>query len=187
MSTGDLTTTPASAAVPPAANVSAGDSALSSLDPRHVAHGRVVGAVTTAILAVVLMIAVLVVLVAADGLAVGGRLLVAGGALALVAAMGALAWRWPAAVHAHAGYRWGDDGLEIRRGVWWRREIHLPRSRVQHTDVSQGPLERRFGLATLHVFTAGTENAEVRLGGLAHATATAIRDHLLAGTGDDVV
>lgn len=187
MSIGELPAPPASAIVPPAAAVRADDPALSRLDPRHVAHGRVAGAVTTAILAVALAIAVLVVLVAADGLAIGGRLLVAGGALALVAAMGALAWRWPATVHAHTAYRWGDEGLEIRRGVWWRREIHLPRSRVQHTDVSQGPLERRFGLATLHVFTAGTENAEVRLGGLAHATATAVRDHLLAGTGDDVV
>lgn len=187
MSTGELPTPPASATVPPSAAIWADDPALSRLDPRHVAHGRVVGAVTTAILAFALAIAVLVVLVAADGLTVGGRLLVAGGALALVAAMGALAWRWPATVHAHTCYRWGDEGLEIRRGVWWRREIHLPRSRVQHTDVSQGPLERRFGLATLHVFTAGTENAEVRLGGLAHASATAVRDHLLAGTGDDVV
>jgi hypothetical protein len=187
MSTGELPTTPAATAVPHAAAISADVRTLSRLDPRHVAHGRVVGAVTTAIAAFALAIAVLVVLVAADGLSAGGRLLVAGGALALVAAAGATAWWWPAAVHAHTGYRWGDDGLEIRRGVWWRREIHLPRSRVQHTDVSQGPLERRFGLATLHVFTAGTENAEVRLGGLAHATAMAVRDHLLAGTGDDVV
>ena len=161
--------------------------ALSRLDPRHVAHGRLVGAVTTAIVALVLAVAVLIVLLAADGLAAGGRLLVAGGALALVAGAGALAWSWPAIVHAHTSYRCGDDGLEIRRGVWWRREIHVPRSRVQHTDVSQGPLERRFGLATLHVFTAGTDNAQVALAGLAQPTATAIRDHLLAGTGDDVV
>lgn len=123
----------------------------------------------------------------ADGLAVGGRLLVAGATLAVVAGVALLSWRWPVVEHAHTRYGWGEAGLEIRRGVWWRREIHVPRSRIQHTDVSQGPLERRFGLATLHVFTAGTENAEVRLGGLDHATAAAIRDHLLDGAGGDVL
>lgn len=160
---------------------------LSGLDPRHVSHGRLVGAVSVAAIALVLAVAALIVLVAADGLDAGGRALVVGAAVAVVAAAAALAWWWPAAAHARAGWRCGDDGLEIRRGVWWHRWIHVPRSRVQHTDVSQGPLERRFGLGTLHVFTAGTEHAQVALAGLALETATAIRDHLLAGTGDDAV
>lgn len=170
-----------------AADDTAGGCALQHLDPRHVAHARLVGAVATTILAGVLGLAFLIVMIAADGLAAGGRLLVAGAALAVVGGAALAAWRWPALAHAHARYGWGDGGLEIRRGVWWRREIHVPRSRIQHTDVSQGPLERRFGLATLHVFTAGTENAEVRLSGLDHATAAAIRDHLLAGTGSDAL
>ena len=157
------------------------------LDPRHVAHGRVVGAVSTGIIAMVLSIALVIVFLAADGLAPAGRLLCAGAVVLVIAASGALAWSWPAAVHAHTTFRHGRDGLEIHRGVWWRRMIHVPRSRIQHTDVSQGPLERRFGLATLHVFTAGTANAEVALAGLAHEDATAIRDELLSGTDDDVV
>lgn len=184
--TDDLPTTP---------DVGAGVSAVTAdglgplqhLDPRHVAHRRFVGAVVTGILALVQAVGILIVMVAADGLAAGGRFLIAGSALVVIAGAALLAWRWPAVEHAHARYGWGDDGLEIRRGVWWRRDIHVPASRIQHTDVSQGPLERRFGLATLHVFTAGTENAEVTLGGLAQATAAAIRDHLLAGTGGDVV
>jgi hypothetical protein len=89
--------------------------------------------------------------------------------------------------HRHTSYRIDGAGIEIRRGVWWRKVTHVPRSRIQHTDVSQGPIERGFGLATLHVFTAGTEHAEVALGGLSHATALAVRDHLLAGRDDDVV
>ncbi|MBK6734633.1 MAG: PH domain-containing protein [bacterium] len=157
------------------------------LDPRHVTHGRMVGAVSTGIIAMVLSMALAIVFLVADGLAPAGRLLCAGVVVLVIAASGALAWSWPAAVHAHTTYRHGRDGLEISRGVWWRRVSHVPRSRIQHTDVSQGPLERRFGLATLRVFTAGTENAEVALAGLAHETATAIRDQLLAGTDDDVV
>jgi membrane protein YdbS with pleckstrin-like domain len=157
------------------------------LDPRHVTHGRMVGAVSTGIIAMVSSMALAIVFLVADGLAPAGRLLCAGAVVLVIAASGALAWSWPAAVHAHTTYRHGVDGLEIRRGVWWRRVSHVPRSRIQHTDVSQGPLERRFGLATLRVFTAGTANAEVALTGLAHETATAIRDQLLAGTDDDVV
>lgn len=187
MSTIDLPVPHESGAAAVARTGAVGAPELCRLDPRHVAHGRLVGAVTAAIISLVAAIGALIVLLAADGLAVAGRLLVLGGALVLVAGAGALAWTWPAAVHARAGYRCDDHGLEVRRGVWWHREIHVPRSRIQHTDVSQGPLERRFGLATLHVFTAGTENAEVALGGLALETATAVRDHLLAGTGDDVL
>jgi membrane protein YdbS with pleckstrin-like domain len=52
-------------------------------------------------------------------------------------------------------------GLEIRRGVFWRSVVNVPRSRVQHTDVSQGPLERSYGLGTLIVYTAGTDHAQV--------------------------
>jgi hypothetical protein len=79
------------------------------------------------------------------------------------------------------------DGLQIRRGVFWRTVIDVPRSRVQHTDVSQGPLERRFGLGALVVYTAGTDHSRVDLRGLSHDTAFAIRDHLLPHQRDDAV
>jgi hypothetical protein len=101
-----------------------------------------------------------------------------------------LAWsaqRWPAIEHRHAFYKVDERGIEIRRGVWWRKETHVPRSRVQHTDVSQGPLERGHGLATLVIYTAGTDYAKVELSGLDHATALRIRDHLLVGEGTDAV
>ena len=104
--------------------------------------------------------------------------------------LGLLAWfnhRWPEIDYRHASYRVDAEGLEIRRGVYFRVVVNVPRSRVQHTDVSQGPLQRGLDLATLHVHTAGTENAEVTLPGLAHATALLIRDHLLPRQRDDAV
>ena len=51
--------------------------------------------------------------------------------------------------YRHASYRVDPQGIEIARGVIWRSIIHVPVSRVQHTDVSQGPLQRRYGLGTL--------------------------------------
>ena len=45
----------------------------------------------------------------------------------------------------------------------------MPRSRIQHTDVTQGPFERWLGLGTLVIYTAGTEHAAVPIEGLPHA------------------
>ena len=66
---------------------------------------------------------------------------------------------WPALAYRYASYVVGPDGLEIRRGVLFRSVTNVPRSRVQHTDVSQGPIERAHRLGSLIVYTAGTDHA----------------------------
>ena len=95
--------------------------------------------------------------------------------------------RWPAIEYRHTSYRVDPAGIEIRRGVWWQRVINVPRTRIQHTDVSQGPLERKFGLGTLVVHTAGTAYARVELPGLEHGLALRIRDYLLPRDTHDAV
>jgi len=148
------------------------------LDPRVIALQQTVGWVATLCVAGGSFFALLIVWAAND---LSWWALVALAALWALA-IGALAWhaqRWPAIEYRHASYRVDDRGIEIRRGVYWRRVINVPRSRVQHTDVSQGPLERKHGLATLAVYTAGTDHAKVGLAGLDHAIALRIREHLL--------
>jgi len=86
---------------------------------------------------------------------------------------------YPNAAYRHAGIALGELGLEFRRGVWWRKTTIIPRSRVQHTDVSQGPVMRRLGLGKLVIHTAGTRNAVVEIPGLALDEAERIRDRLL--------
>ena len=162
------------------------DGATRSLDPRHIPYSRAVGGwsmlfVAPAILGASVLVAVLVDL---PGFL---RILMPVGAFAVVAAWGAAAWWWPVLEHRHSSYRVTESDIEIREGVLWRRITAVSRSRVQHTDVSQGPLERNFGLARLHIFTAGTDHSKVTLHGLDHATALAIRDHLLLTTHDDAV
>jgi uncharacterized protein len=162
------------------------DGVLRALDPRSVALERLTGWISAGIFALVLLFALVLVVFLAPlpGWAKAG--------LALLWAIGSLtlAWfahAWPAVAHRHASYKVDAEGIEIRRGVAWRKVINVPRSRVQHTDVSQGPLERGYGLGTLSVYTAGTDHARVDLGGLHHATALAIRDHLLPREGGDAV
>lgn len=90
------------------------------------------------------------------------------------------AWFWPAAKYRRLKYGIDEFGLLIQEGVWWRVQIALPRVRIQHSDVSQGPLERRYGLATLKLYTAGSRFTKVELEGLRHDEAVALRDSLLS-------
>lgn len=83
---------------------------------------------------------------------------------------------WPKWSHERTSYRVDEEGLEIRRGVIWRHRITIPLGRVQHADVSQGPIQRMFGIGTLMVHTAGTQNASIGLLGLEHELAVRIRD-----------
>ena len=84
------------------------------------------------------------------------------------------------ALRQYACTRWRLDGhgYSLRRGRLWRRETFVPRSRVQHMDLQRGPLERRFGLATLVVHTAGTRQNAVATGGLGEDDAEWLRDQL---------
>ena len=72
-----------------------------------------------------------------------------------------------------------DEALHVRRGKTWFKHICVPRSRVQHLDFERGPLERRYGLATLVVHTAGSQERAVRQSGLLLADAEYLRDVLV--------
>ena len=95
-------------------------------------------------------------------------------------------WLPPLAYHAF-GYGLDEKVLLIRSGIWWQTVQLLPLSRLQHVDLSSGPLERRFGLASLVLYTAGTHAAALRIPGLDAAEAARLRDHLVAVGGDDAV
>lgn len=73
-------------------------------------------------------------------------------------------------------YAFTETELHVARG--WLTHVHVvvPVSRVQHIDVSQGPIERSAGVATLTLHTAGTENSLVVLPGISRQRAEEIRD-----------
>ena len=76
------------------------------------------------------------------------------------------------------GYGLDSEELQVRRGVWTRVHTMVPLDRVQHIDVSQGPLERAFGICSLVLHTAGTLHSQIVLPGLARGTAEGIRDEI---------
>jgi uncharacterized protein len=90
-----------------------------------------------------------------------------------------LAWfivRIPLRRYAARGYSVAADRLRVVRGLLWRKDTVVPFGRVQHIDVTRGPLERHYGLATLVVHTAGTHNASVPLPGLGEDEAVRMRE-----------
>lgn len=113
------------------------------------------------------------------GTTIGG--LFVAGCLVLLGALAVWAWRLAARRFRATRYRLDAEGLELHRGLFWRSETRVLRSRVQHTDLQRGPLDRRLGLSELVVHTAGSKIAAVRIAGLAEARARALRDALLEG------
>lgn len=98
-----------------------------------------------------------------------------------------LALVWPARAYRHYMYRVDQVRLEIRRGYFWRSVHDVPRNRIQHIDVGQGPIERMFELTHVVIHTAGSTSASVKIDGLREPVATAVRDVLLVDRGDDAV
>jgi membrane protein YdbS with pleckstrin-like domain len=81
------------------------------------------------------------------------------------------------------GYKMANAELQVRRGVWTEVHTIVPLDRVQHIDISQGPLERMFEVCRLVLHTAGTMHSLVVLPGLARDTAERMRDEIRARIG----
>ena len=81
------------------------------------------------------------------------------------------------------GYWMDGEDLRLRHGVWIRTEVLVPLDRVQHIDLSQGPIEKAFGVSRLIVHTAGTQFSRVALPGLSRRDAERMRDEIRARIG----
>lgn len=99
------------------------------------------------------------------------------GVLALVGA--AVGW-WSADVrYRRFGYRLDDDVLRVRDGVVLHTDAAVPLYRVQHVDITRGPLQLAFGLSSLTVHTAAPA-ADVELPDVLVDDAESLRDQILA-------
>lgn len=173
----------ASAGEPAAGGEGVADGALHALDPASVEVDTIVGWIVAGVMSCGILVCLAIVWLLVPW-PWPLKAAATGAGVALSLGLTAFCVLWPPIKHRHVRYRLDEVGLEIRQGVVWHSVITVPRSRVQHTDVNQGPIQRRFGLATLVVHTAGTESASVELSGLARRTAFAIRDELIAATAE---
>lgn len=84
----------------------------------------------------------------------------------------------PARRYLRLGYALHPTLLQVVRGWLFHADTIVPLVRVQHIDVTRGPLDKMFGTASLVVHTAGTHNSIVVLPGLAPDRASDIRDEI---------
>lgn len=148
-----------------------GETTLAPLDPAFVRLLRVHGAIAgTALVALA---------VAAEAIA-GTKLGLPRGIVAapMVVLALYLVTLSPGRRYRAWGYAMDRDELQVRRGVVTRIHTIVPLGRIQHIDVSQGPLERSLGLARLILHTAGTLHSQVTLPGLRRDAAEAMRDEI---------
>ncbi|MFI9253987.1 PH domain-containing protein [Streptomyces sp. NPDC053069] len=88
-------------------------------------------------------------------------------------------WGWRLVERNWRSWRYAErgDDLLISRGVLWREETVVPYGRMQLVEVTSGPVERRFGLATVQLHTAAAAT-DATIPGLSPAEAERLRDRL---------
>jgi uncharacterized protein len=96
-----------------------------------------------------------------------------------VTVVGALVGWLPRARYRRWRWRLGELALELRHGVLVHQQEAVPYFRIQQIDVTQGPLDRLLGLATLQVTTASASGS-VGLPGIAATDAPRVRAELVS-------
>lgn len=76
------------------------------------------------------------------------------------------------------GYMLREDDVVFRRGILWQRMVAVPYGRMQLVDITQGPLDRAFGISQLKMVTAAATTG-VQIPGLTQDGAEALRDTLI--------
>jgi membrane protein YdbS with pleckstrin-like domain len=79
----------------------------------------------------------------------------------------------------HMAYAVRDHDILYQSGWIVRTLKACPFNRVQNCSVRSGPLERQASLATLVLFTAGSEGADLRIPGLLQEEAESLRQFIL--------
>lgn len=87
--------------------------------------------------------------------------------------------------YQRTAWRLDDKGLSVRRGRLWWSETRVPATRVQHLDIQRGPLQRRRGVSSLVVHTAGSAASAVTVPHMDAADAEHLRERLSRRIEDD--
>lgn len=90
---------------------------------------------------------------------------------------------WPALAVPRRGYALRDKDIVFRKGILWRSVTAIPFNRIQHVETSSDPLDRKFDLATLQLFTAGGSGGDLKIDGLGKDVAEQLRAFILKKVG----
>lgn len=76
-------------------------------------------------------------------------------------------------------YRLDEGELGVAKGVFWRSRRYISRARIQHVDVTAGPIAQALNLVSLSVFVGGQAMAAVSIPGLSVQEGERLRRALL--------
>ena len=76
----------------------------------------------------------------------------------------------------HSGYALRERDILFRRGWLIRKMRAVPLKRIQHVSVQSGPIERKFGLSSISIYTAGSEEADFTINGITEQRAQQIKE-----------
>ena len=103
------------------------------------------------------------------------------GVLAVVLVVLGYLWAWVLIGRNQRSWKYAEreDELMVSHGVMFRELVVVPYGRMQFVDVTAGPLERAYGMATVELHTA-TPATDAKIPGLHPDEAGRLRDRLSA-------
>ncbi len=81
------------------------------------------------------------------------------------------------------GFAIRERDLTYRSGVFFRSTTVIPYNRIQHAEVKQGPIERKFDLQRLEIYSAGGAGSDLYIPGLPGYRADQLRDYIIEKVG----
>lgn len=76
------------------------------------------------------------------------------------------------------GYAIRQKDVSYKSGLIFYHMTSIPFNRIQHCEISQGPLGRLFDLASVKVYTAGGSSSDLSINGLHKERAQRLRDYI---------
>ena len=89
---------------------------------------------------------------------------------------------WIPAYYRQLEYTIDEDAVRGNKGVFWKKRVNVPFTKITNVDITQGPLQRYFKVGTIHIQTAGVSGAQ---GSPAELKLEGIRD--LEGVKDSIM
>jgi uncharacterized protein len=73
-----------------------------------------------------------------------------------------------------------EHDVLFESGVFWRKQTIQPINRIQHVEVARGPIDKRYDLAKLQLFSSGSNSSTFVVPGLPIARAEQLREFVLS-------
>jgi len=94
----------------------------------------------------------------------------------------AIAYWYTFASHPYKGIAVREKDILYKKGIFWRKIIIVPYNRVQHLETHRNPIERKLGLSSIKLYSAGGHGADLDISGLKAQKAAQIRQFILDKT-----